>query len=248
MSAGLGIRLHAVSVRRAGKWALRDISLCLQPGERWALIGANGAGKTQLLKLLAGDVWPTPTGRERRSYQLGGREIGLEDAKPRIAYVGAELQDKYARYGWDFAVSDVIATGLHRTDLLLQPVSAAERRRVQRTMAACGLSRLAPRRFLSLSYGERRLVLLARAVIQDADWLLLDEFYNGLGASYRQRIDRVLERVCAAGRSWIASTQEVSRGACTCPSPRPPAPPTATNWPCARPSPSASTPRSGPTW
>ena len=111
MSARLGILLHAVSVRRGGKWALRDISMSLEPGERWALVGDNGAGKTQLLKLLAGDVWPTPTGRERREYRLGRRAIEIAEARPRVAYVGAELQDKYARYGWNFPVRDVIATG-----------------------------------------------------------------------------------------------------------------------------------------
>ena len=215
MSARLGMMLHAVSVRRGGKWVLRDISMNLEPGERWALLGDNGAGKTQLLKLLAGDVWPTPTGRERRAYLLGPREIELAQAKPRIAYVGAELQDKYARYGWDFPVRDVIATGLHRTDLSLRPVSTAQRRRIERTLAACGLTRLAPRGFLSLSYGQRRLTLLARALAQAPDWLLLDELYNGLDTAYRRRIDRVLEAACAAGRSWIASThraQDVPAG------------------------------------
>ena len=69
MSARLSVSLHAVSVRRGRKWALRDIDLQLQAGERWALIGENGSGKTQLLKLLAADVWPTPTGRERRVYR-----------------------------------------------------------------------------------------------------------------------------------------------------------------------------------
>jgi ABC-type molybdenum transport system ATPase subunit/photorepair protein PhrA len=101
MKNQMSITLHAVSVRRGDTWALQDVSLDLKAGERWALIGGNGAGKTQLLKLLATDVWPTPTGREARSYRIGGREIDLIAAKQRIAYVGAELQDKYARYDWN---------------------------------------------------------------------------------------------------------------------------------------------------
>ena len=67
MTERLAMLLHAVSVRRGDKWVLRDISWTLRPGERWALVGDNGAGKTQLLKLLSGDVWPTPGGpRSRR--------------------------------------------------------------------------------------------------------------------------------------------------------------------------------------
>ncbi len=215
MSARLSVSLHAVSVRRGRRWVLRDIDLQLQAGERWALIGENGSGKTQLLKLIGADVWPTPTGRERRVYRIGRREVDLIEAKPHIAYIGAELQDKYTRYGWDLAVRDLIATGLHRTDLLLRPVTAAQRRRIDSTLRVCGLTRLAARRFSSLSYGQKRLALLARALVQAPDWLLLDEFYNGLDSQYRRRIDRVLDTARAAGRSWIASAHraaDVPRG------------------------------------
>ena len=45
---------------------LRDVSWSIRPGQRWLLVGGNGAGKTQLLKLVSGAVWPTPTGRELR--------------------------------------------------------------------------------------------------------------------------------------------------------------------------------------
>ena len=117
-----------------------------------------------------------------------------------MAYVGAELQDKYARYGWNLPVQDLLATGLHGTDLLLSPASRAERTRIEATLRACGLQRLAHRRFLSLSYGQKRLALLARALVAAPDWLLLDEFYNGLDPRFRRRIDRVLAAARAAGQ------------------------------------------------
>jgi molybdate transport system ATP-binding protein len=205
MTPRLGVALHAVSVRRGGKWALRNVSLQLKAGERWALIGGNGAGKTQLLKLIGTDVWPTPTGEETRAYRLGRRRVDVIEAKQRVAYVGAELQDKYARYGWNLTVTDLLATGTHRTDLLQQPVSARQRRKVDAMLARCGLADLASRRFLSLSYGQKRLALLARALIQDPDWLLLDEFYNGLDMNYRRRIDELLAQAAARGQSWVAS-------------------------------------------
>src|SRR5580698_8944288 len=227
------------SVRRGDKWVLRGISWQLRCGQRWALIGENGAGKTQLLKLLCGDVWPTPRSATRRAatrraatsrdhtllaagarpqgriYEAEGREIDLMDAKRRIAYVGAEQQDKYARYGWNLRVRDLIATGLHRTDLLLMPVTAAQARRVAATLRAYGLQRHAERRFLSLSYGQQRLALLARAMIQDPDWLLLDEFYNGLDAGFRRRMDMALDAAARSGRSWVATAHravDVPRG------------------------------------
>jgi molybdate transport system ATP-binding protein len=223
MTGRLTMRLHAVSVRRGGKWVLRDITWSLEPGERWALLGDNGAGKTQLLKLLSGDVWPTPVGpvvpsRARsadaeqggRYYRAGGHPLELIDAKRRVAYVGAELQDKYARYGWNLRVRDLVATGIHRTDLLLQPVTAAEAKRVDAAMRTCGLLRIAPREFLSLSYGQKRLALLARALVQNPDWLLLDELYNGLDTGYRRRIDTVLAAAARRGQSWVATAHRAA--------------------------------------
>jgi molybdate transport system ATP-binding protein len=217
MKARLAIALHAVSVRRGAKWVLNDITWRLKPGERWALLGENGAGKTQLLKLLSGDVWPTPTRLQTdgRSFRRGGRSVDLIDAKGRIAYIGAEKQDKYARYGWNLPVRDLVATGLHQTDLLLSPVSARDAARVSATLRSCGLQPHAARRFLSLSYGEKRLALLARALVQDADWLLLDELYNGLDLTYRRRVDAILERARRRGQSWVATAHramDVPRG------------------------------------
>jgi molybdate transport system ATP-binding protein len=211
----LGIALHAVGVRRGRKWVLRDIDLELPGGGRWALVGDNGAGKTQLLKLIAGDLWPTPTGRERRRYHEGGRDIDLTEAKSRIAYLGAELQDKYTRYGWDLTVRELLATGVHRTDLLLSAATRAERRIIDAALSACGLTRLAGRRFSTLSYGQKRLALLARALCQRSDWLLLDELYNGLDTHFRGRIDRILRSPGMRGRAWIVAAHragDVPRG------------------------------------
>jgi molybdate transport system ATP-binding protein len=219
MTDRLEILLHAVSVRRGDKWALRDVSWRLRPGERWALVGDNGAGKTQLLKCLSGDVWPT-AGRaassgDGRHYRLARHAVDVIEAKSRVAYVGAEQQDKYARYDWNLRVRDLVATGLHRSDLLLLPVTPPQAKRVAATLRACGLRALAAREFLSLSYGQKRLALLARALVQDPDWLLLDEFYNGLDLNFRRRIDDILDAARRRGQSWVATAHramDVPRG------------------------------------
>ena len=218
----LSMTLRAASVRRAAKWALREVSWQLNPGERWALLGDNGAGKTQLLKLLSGAVWPTPdeSGQAApvepaRSYRRGVIELTLIEAKPHMAYVGAESQDKYARYAWNLPVRELVATGLHGTDLLLNPITARQAAQVDKILSRCGLRRYAGRRFLTLSYGEKRLALLARALVQKPDWLLLDEFYNGLDLNYRRRIDRVLDAARRRGQSWVATAHraaDVPRG------------------------------------
>jgi molybdate transport system ATP-binding protein len=214
MKPRLAVSLCGAGLRRGDHWVLRDITWNLFPGGRWALLGANGAGKTQLLKLLSGDVWPTPVksraSTEQRLYRQAKEVVDLIDAKARIAYIGAERQDKYARYGWDLPVRDVVATGLHRTDLLLSPPTRAQVQRVKSMLRACGIASLARRLFLSLSYGEKRLALLARALVQDPDWLLLDEVYNGLDLEYRARVDAILRAALERGQSWVATAHRAA--------------------------------------
>jgi molybdate transport system ATP-binding protein len=185
---------------------LDDVSFALRKGERWALVGANGSGKTMLLKLLRGDVWPTPTGEEKRIYALDGKP-SLEPAgsKERIAYVGPERQDKYVRYGWDLTVSQVVTTGLFDEDIPLTRPTRAQRDRVTRMLRRFGLWGLRERRLLRLSYGQRRLVLIARAFVSEAPVLLLDEVFNGLDIKTRARLRRALEAP-QSKHSWVLTT------------------------------------------
>src|SRR2546430_14661532 len=67
----LEVRLVRLSLHRGGRTVLKGISWTIRPGERWVLAGANGAGKTQLLKLVAGIVWPKTAARATRPYPLG---------------------------------------------------------------------------------------------------------------------------------------------------------------------------------
>jgi molybdate transport system ATP-binding protein len=198
-------------VRLGRHWALRDVSFELRTGERWLVTGPNGAGKTVLLKLLRGDLWPTPTGRERRIYRLGRKcRDQPREARPRIAYLGPERQDKYQRYDWDLAVRDVVGTGLFDTDIPLERVDARGRRAVDSALVDAGLAGLAGRRFLSLSYGQRRRVLLARALVRRPDVLLLDEALNGLDTRSRRVFLRQLRRGIDSKAAWVLTTHRAA--------------------------------------
>jgi molybdate transport system ATP-binding protein len=190
------IELSRCSLILDGHVVLDAIDFTLRRGERWALVGPNGAGKTLLLKMLRGDVWPTPTGRERRISDLD---------KEHIAYVGPERQDKYVRYGWDLTVLQVVTTGLFDEDIPLTKPSRAQRQRVTRVLQRFGLSGLRRRRILTLSYGQRRLALVARAFASEARVLLLDEVFNGLDARAREKLRRALERP-HGGHDWILTS------------------------------------------
>jgi molybdate transport system ATP-binding protein len=206
----IGVELRAIQLRLERRAVLRDLHWQIHPGERWVLLGGNGAGKTQLLKLLAGDVWPSPYRGSARLYRWRGEVLhepyGL---KAEIAYVGAERQDRYEHYGWNHRVEAVVGTGLHRTEIPLDPLGARDRARIARLLRRCGLEGLARRHFLSLSYGERRLVLLARALAAAPRLLLLDEIFNGLDARNHERMQQLLSRLGRSGLPWVLATHRV---------------------------------------
>ncbi|HEV7632751.1 MAG TPA: ATP-binding cassette domain-containing protein [Steroidobacteraceae bacterium] len=203
----LDISLQRVDLRFGSVPVLRGIDWRIRPGERWVLAGANGAGKTQLLKLLAGDVWPTPTGRERRRYRWRGEKYDQpEGVKDEIAYIGPERQDRYERYEWNHPVTQIVGTGIHRSDIPLAPLSVAQQRSVAALLARLRIAHLAHRRMLSMSYGERRLVLLARALAAKPALLLLDEVTNGLDDGHRERLLRFIAGTTRSALPWVYTT------------------------------------------
>jgi molybdate transport system ATP-binding protein len=206
----VGVRLTDIRLEREERTILEDVSWTIRPAERWVLAGGNGAGKTQLLKLIAGSVWPTPTGREVRRYHWRGELWPTPfEVQDEIAYVGPERQDKYERYGWNHTVEQVVGTGLYRTDIPLNPINSTDHRRIDSLLGRLAIRKLAGRPFLTLSYGERRLVLLARALASRPRLLLLDELLNGLDEVNHGRALSWLEQTSRSRLPWILATHRV---------------------------------------
>ena len=204
------VTLRRIDLDRGERAVLRDISWSIRPGQRWLLVGGNGAGKTQLLKLVSGAVWPKPTGRQLRRYQWQGEKYDTPaGVSEEIAYVGAERQDRYEHYAWNFRARDVVATGVQRTDIPMRALTPAEDRRVAAMFRQLDIAALAERRFLTLSYGERRLVLIARALASKPRLLLLDEVANGLDARNHARFLNWLSGTARATMPWVFATHRL---------------------------------------
>jgi molybdate transport system ATP-binding protein len=203
----LTVTLRRVDLDRGERAVLRDISWSIRPGQRWLLVGGNGAGKTQLLKLLSGAVWPKPEGRPLRRYLWRGERFDSPaGVSEEIAYVGAERQDRYEHYEWNFRAREVVATGAQRTDIPMRALTPAEDLRVDAIFRKLDLGALAARRFLTLSYGERRLVLIARALASRPRLLLLDEVANGLDARNHARFLHWLSGTARSSMPWVFAT------------------------------------------
>ncbi len=212
------VRLKHLALVRQGRVVLDDVSWTVKPGQRWVLAGGNGAGKTQLLKIIAGAVWPTPAdtrspsavANSSRRYRWRGETFPSPfEVKEEIGYVGPERQDKYERYGWNHPVEQIVGTGLYRTDIPLNPLSVADRRRIAALLGRLAIAPLAERSFLSLSYGERRLTLLARVLASQPKLLLLDELLAGLDETNHGRALRWLCDTKHSRLPWVLATHRV---------------------------------------
>jgi len=195
MTAAPLVTLEHVDVDLGGAPALHDVTWKLVRGEHWGVVGANGSGKSTLLGLIAGTVWPAPD-RGLRRYDFGaGEETDAVRARDEIVLVGHELQDRYARRDWNFTALDIVLSGIYRTDVPRRRPKAGQRERALAVLRRLGVAKLSDRRFLELSRGEQRRVLIARGVAFEPSVLLLDEPASGLDARARVELDAMLELV-----------------------------------------------------
>lgn len=166
---------------------LRGASLAAEAGDLLCLVGPNGAGKSTLLKILGGLLTPR-AGRIRCFGDDPGSAPRGELAK-RLAFLPQEY-----RLAFPFTVRDVVLMGRypHRRRGLLQLEGDEDARAAEDAMAQCEVLSLADRRFDTLSGGERRRALLAQALCQRADALLLDEPTAALDPAHAIALFRAL--------------------------------------------------------
>lgn len=187
---------------------LHGISWELMKGAHWGVVGPNGSGKSSLLGLVAGTLWPAP-GAGTRSYSFDGRlHRDAVEARRRVTLVGPELQDRYAKWGWNFSALDVVLSGVFRQDVPRKRANPAELIRARAMMREFGLGSLVERPFLELSRGEQRRVLIARSMAFRPSILLLDEPAGGLDRNSRAVLDKLVARVGRA--TTIVATAHVA--------------------------------------
>lgn len=200
MSAALEVR--GLTVRYAEVVALDDVDVAVAPGTACGLVGVNGSGKSTLFKAVVGLVRP----RSGTVEVLGG---SAEAARRRGAVAYVPQADELDR---DFPVDvgDVVLMGrYHRMGATRRP-AAADRAAVADALERVGLTALADRQVGRLSGGQRQRVLLARAIAQEADLLLLDEPFTGVDAASEAAVTAVLGELLDAGCSIVLSTHDLA--------------------------------------
>ena len=200
------ISLRDVDVSLGGERVLRGLNWELKPGEHHVLLGPNGCGKTTFLKLIRGEHAPDPDIGER-VYRVGGRESRSPVfARDRIAFVSPEVQERYLAMEWDRGAFDVVLTGFKNTDYLYERVSRKQQLVAQRLCEELEISHLMARDVQTLSQGELRRVLVARALVGEPALLLLDEVCDGLDLRTRGRLLEWIEAIANRGTQIVMAT------------------------------------------
>lgn len=201
-----------ISGLRAGygpETVLRDISLCIERGEFTGVLGPNGSGKTTLIRLLSG-VLPCAAG----SIRIAGHDIRLLSPRARARHC-ATVAQKHPDLAGVRALS-VVLMGRYPHVSVLGDHSLADHARAHEAMRETGSLNLAPRPTESLSGGEFQRVIMAKALAQDTELLLLDEAASNLDVARTVDLYELLRIRNRAGLTVLTVAHDLNLAALYC--------------------------------
>lgn len=176
-----------------GPLALEGVDFQAEPGQRIGVLGPNGGGKSTLFRAITGELRPSAG-----TITLSGRCAVLP-------------QTERSRLDYPVSALDVALMGAIGGLPWWRRPGRTERRAARDALSVVGLADSADRTFGELSGGQRQRVLIARALVQDAGLVLLDEPFAGLDAPSAERLMRLLSDLAASGHGILIATHDVEQ-------------------------------------
>lgn len=184
------ISLKNVSWQRDTTMILRDMNWEVKQGQHWCIVGLNGSGKTTMLNVVNGYIWPTTGQVEVLDHRFG--DVDLRELRKRIGWVSTSLQQKL--YGHQTALT-IVLSGKFATIGLYDKTNEEDQKQAEELMEFLDCSSLAARTYDTLSQGQRQKVLIARALMANPDLLILDEPCTGLDIFAREQLLQMIEKI-----------------------------------------------------
>ena len=195
------LKAHDAVVRRGGRTILGPLSLEIGPGEMTALVGPNGSGKSTLLRLFSG-IWKPDSG----DVFLDGAAINTRSRKEiarHISFVPQEMQIDFS-----FTVAEILAMGRYAHRGRFTPQSEVDREAVRLAATECDVTNLLGRAVNTLSGGERQRVLIARSLVAQPEFILLDEPTANLDIQHALDILELCRALAQKGKTVIVATHD----------------------------------------
>ena len=186
------IRIENLSVSYKETLALKDISLVLQGPTITGILGPNGAGKSTLLKSMLGII-----PHEGHAF-IDDKE--MKKSLKKVAYVEQKI---HIDYNFPIKVKECVSLGLYPSIPLFHTLKAKHWEKVAEALEIVGLSDYADRQISQLSGGQFQRVLIARCLVQDADYILLDEPFVGIDSVSEEIIMNTLRELKKAGKTVL---------------------------------------------
>ncbi len=209
MQRGPIAELRNVSISRGRSILVRNIDITIHEGEKVAIFGPNGAGKSSLIKALTGDL-RCDTSVDGAYLRIMGEDLwNIFDVRRAFGIVTSDLQMEFCR---DMDAVEAVLSGFfgsigtNRSQELTQVMED----KAKRSLASVGSEHLAARKMHTLSTGEVRRVLMARALVNDPKALILDEPMNALDLTGKHLVREALIRLANSGKGMILVTHDPS--------------------------------------
>ncbi len=197
------IQIKNINFSYNSKKILKNIDFYVEKGKILSILGPNGSGKTTLLKVIAGILRP-----DMGEVIVNGKNVlkmQRREMAKLIAYVPQNFEP-----GFDFTVFDIVSMGRFPHKALLETLDDGDYKKIEWTLKVTGLEDLKMKSIREISGGERQRTIIAMALAQDAEIILMDEPTSNLDIKYQLSILELIKNMVKEGRTIIITMHDVN--------------------------------------